>query len=219
MTATSGAPNRPASSLVDDLANAEDPATRALWAAHQERMRREVERIEVAPPSPGLAERDPYALRFAVALIAFAAAIVAGPELYGRLAAAFDWRGGDAAAIAAASRVDVWIDPPPYAGRPPLVIDLKSPEPQKVAALEDSTLVVRGDPGAVEIRAEGGIHPADPKAPANAPERRFTIQSDGKATILVGGGQEGGARLRRDALPASRRSSSPRSRSPISAER
>ena len=40
-----------------------------------------------------MAERDPYALRFGVAMMAFAAAVAAGPELYGRLAAAFDWRG------------------------------------------------------------------------------------------------------------------------------
>ena len=64
--------------------------------------------------------------RFGVALLAFAAAVTAGPELYGRFAAAFDWRGGDAAAAAAASRIDAWIDPPPYAGRPPVVIDFKT---------------------------------------------------------------------------------------------
>ena len=32
-------------------------------------------------------------------------------------AAAFDWRGGDANAAAAGSRIDAWIDPPPYTGR------------------------------------------------------------------------------------------------------
>ena len=59
-----------------------------------------------------MAERDPYALRFGVAMMAFAAAVAAGPELYGRLAAAFDWRGGDATLAAAGSRIDAWIDPP-----------------------------------------------------------------------------------------------------------
>ena len=50
-----------------------------------------------------MAERDPFALRFAVALLAFAAATAAGPELYGRFTAAFDWRGGDAVAATAES--------------------------------------------------------------------------------------------------------------------
>ena len=77
-----------------------------------------------------MAERDPYALRFGVALLAFAAAVAAGPETYGRLAAAFDWRSDAAIAAAATSRIDAWIDPPPYAGRPPVVIDFKTAAPQ-----------------------------------------------------------------------------------------
>ena len=48
------------------------------------------------------------------------------PSSTARFAAAFDWRGGDAAAAAAASRIDAWIDPPPYAGRPPVMIDFKT---------------------------------------------------------------------------------------------
>ncbi|HVP98029.1 MAG TPA: TIGR02302 family protein [Roseiarcus sp.] len=179
---------RPASGLEDTLANDKDPVARALWAAHQVRLAALVRNIRVSPPAPRMAERDPYALRFGVALIAFAAAVAAGPELYGRFAAAFDWRGGDATA-AAASRIDAWIDPPAYAARPPLVIELKNAEPQKLAVLEDSTLVVRGDPGVVETRTEGGLRPAEEKAkPAASLERRWAIQSDGKATILRGGG-------------------------------
>ena len=136
-----------------------------------------------------MAERDPYALRFGVALIAFAAAIAAGPELYGRFASAFDWRGGAEATAAAASRIDAWIDPPAYAARPPLVIDFKTAEPQKLAVFEDSTLVVRGDPQVVETRIEGGLKPADDKdKSAVSLERRWTIARDGKATILRGGG-------------------------------
>jgi uncharacterized protein (TIGR02302 family) len=205
--------HRPASSLADSLANSHgDPGTQALWAAHRARLEREVEAIRVSPPSPGMAERDPYALRFGVAMLAFATAVLAGPEMYGRLAAAFDWRSDEAIAAVATSRIDAWIDPPPYAGQPPLVIDFKTPDPQNLTAPEDSVLVVRGDPGVVETRVEGGIAPAEQKnqgsattpssqsaaAPANAPpagaaagtpptEKRWTIHGSGKATILRGG--------------------------------
>ncbi len=185
------ASHRPATSLGDSLANDDgDSATRALWAAHQARLARSVEAIRVAAPAPRMAERDPYAIRFGAALLAFAAATAAGPEIYGRFAAAFDWRGGDSVAAAAASRIDAWIDPPPYAGRPPVVIDFKTDNEQKLAVPEDSTLVVHGEPRVVETRVEGAISPVDPKAEtpgAAATERRWTIHGDGKATILRGG--------------------------------
>ena len=163
-----------------------DPGTQALWAAHRARLEREVEAIRVSPPSPGMAARDPYALRFGVAMLAFAAAVVAGPEMYGRFVAAFDWRSDEAIAAVAESRIDAWIDPPPYAGQPPLVIDFKTADPQTLTVPEDSVLVVRGDPGVVETRVEGGITPSEQKnetqaaaasgekstAPAKAPPGR-----------------------------------------------
>ena len=182
-----GAEHRPATSLADSLANDKDPVARALWIAHQSRLARALEGVRVKPPAPGMPRRDPFALRFAVALIAFAAAVAAGPELYGRFSAAFDWRGG-ALAVAAMSRIDAWIDPPPYAGRPPVVIDFKAGAPQTLAVFEDSTLTVRGAPGVVDTRVEGPIAPADPKGAApQSPERRWTIHGPGKVTILRGG--------------------------------
>ena len=201
----SKAHHRPATSLADTLANDHgDADTQALWAAHRARLEREIETLRVAPPSPRMVDRDPYALRFGVAMLAFAAAVVAGPEMYGRLAAAFDWRSDEAVAAVAASRIDAWIDPPPYAGQPPLVIDFKSADPQPLTVPEDSVLVVRGDPSVVGTRVEGGITPseqkgeAQPSAPpaeqksgtqASAPvEKRWTIHGPGKATVLRNGG-------------------------------
>ena len=186
-----GANHRPASSLADSLANDDgDPGTQAMWAAHRARLERAVDAIRVAPPSPRMPERDPYAIRFGGALLAFAAAVVAGPETYGRLAAAFDWRSDSAIAAPGASRIDAWIDPPPYAGRPPVVIDFKTAAPQTLNIPEDSILVVRGDPSLVETRIEGAISPADQKdeaAEKTRAEKRWTIHGVGKATILRGG--------------------------------
>ena len=202
------ASHRPASSLADSLANDHgDSVTQALWAAHRARLEREVEAIRVSPPSPGMAARDPYALRFGVAMLAFAAAVVAGPEMYGRFVAAFDWRSDEAVAAVAESRIDAWIDPPPYAGQPPLVVDFKTADPRTLTVPEDLVLVVHGDPGVVGTRVEGGITPLEEKtetkaasasgekstvpasaAAASAPtEKRWTIHGSGKATILRGG--------------------------------
>ena len=83
------------------------------------------------PPSPGMAERDPYALRFGVALLAFATAVVAGPEMYGRFAAAFDWRSDDSLSPPwrrAASTRGSTRRPMPASRR--LVIDFKTADPQ-----------------------------------------------------------------------------------------
>ena len=205
--------HRPASSLANSLANDHgDPTTEALWAAHRARLEREVDAIRVSPPSPGMADRDPYSLRFGVALLAFATAVIAGPEMYGRFAAAFDWRSEEAVAAVAESRIDAWIDPPPYAGQPPLVIDFKTADPQTLTVPEDSVLVVHGDPSVVDTRVEGGVAPSEQKnqthpsaateqkaaapasgAPASASaasaptEKRWTIHGPGKATILRGG--------------------------------
>src|SRR5277367_3859891 len=205
--------HRPASSFTDTLANDHgDPGTQALWAAHRARLEREVEAIRVAPPSPGMAVRDPYALRFGVAMLAFAAAVAAGPEMYGRFVAAFDWRSDEAVAAVAESRIDAWIDPPPYAGQPPLVVDFKTADPRTLTVPEDSVLVVRGNPSVVGTRVDGGITPLEQKTETNAAsasgeksttlanpspasaaaayaptEKRWTIHGSGKATILRGG--------------------------------
>ena len=122
------APHRPAASFDDRLAaQADDPATRALWDLHRRRLAEEVQRIPPASPSPRMVLRDPRALRFGVVLLAVCAALVAGPERYARLAAAFDWRGSSAAL--AAARLDAWIDPPSYTGKPPILIDVATRDP------------------------------------------------------------------------------------------
>ena len=188
----SGAPHRPAAALDDRLAMAgEDPATAALWALHLDRLARQVGRFVPAAPAPGMAWRDPRALRFAVLLAAIAAALVAGPERYGRFAAAFDWRNG--ATAAATARLDAWIDPPAYANKPPILLDLaanRDPS-QKIVTPEGSALVVRADADLFETRVEGAIAPvvagkpadksaAAPAAASGAPaEKRWTIAGDG----------------------------------------
>jgi uncharacterized protein (TIGR02302 family) len=181
-------PHRPAASLADRLAMAgDDPTTGALWRLHRRRLAGQVARIAPAFPSPRMALRDPSALRFAALLLALGAAIVAGPERYARVAAAFDSRGGSAAA--AAARLDAWIDPPAYTGKPPILLDV-SPQAgaaQSLVAPEDSILVVRAEASAIEARVEGALTPlAGGKAASGAGqpiERRWTVRGDGALTL------------------------------------
>ena len=209
----SGAPHRPAASLDDRLAMAgEDPATAALWTLHRARLARQVGRFVPAAPTPGMAWRDPRALRFAILLAAIAAALVAGPERYGRVAAAFDWR--DGAAVAATARLDAWIDPPAYANKPPILLDLaanRDPS-QKIVTPEGSALVVRADAGVFETRVEGAIasvaadKPTDKSAPAPTPaapsEKRWTITGDGAVVFRRDGAELGRYKIEATPLEA-----------------
>jgi uncharacterized protein (TIGR02302 family) len=192
----SAAPHQPASSSVDRLADRQaGETTRALWDLHQRQLAAKISTIEVAPPAPRMVERDFAALRFAAVLLAACAAFVAGSERYARVAAAFDWR--SEATIAQGYRLDAWIDPPPYTGRPPILLDASGKEAtQKIATPVGSILVLRaGESITAEItgalvpvapaKPSAAAPPADPKAAPdpNAGERRWTIKGDGKLQV------------------------------------
>ena len=186
------AAHRPAASLDDRLAaQGDDPTTSALWALHRSRLAEQVARIRPASPAPRMVLRDPRALRFGALLIAICAGIVAGPERYARVAAAFDWRGASPAA--AAARLDAWIDPPTYTGKPPILIDVAARDAasKTIVTPEGSILVVRADPRDVDAHVQGGLAPvASDKPIPTAPgpiERRWTVRGDGAFTLLRDG--------------------------------
>ena len=183
------APHQPASSSLDRLANSRaDAATRALWDLHQSRLAAGIEAIEVKPPAPRMVDRDVAALRFAAALIAVCAAFVAGAERYARVAAAFDWR--SEAAIAQGFRLDAWIDPPTYTGKPPILLDTRAKDAQKVTTPVGSILVLRAGTDSIDARAEGALAPVPPpKSPTDpaAGERRWTIKGDGALRVTRDG--------------------------------
>lgn len=179
-----GAEHRLASSLEDTLAgDRRDPATRTLWELHRRRLETRLRKVQVAPPEPHVPERDPFALRALALVAAFAAAFVAGPDRQARLLAAFDWGalggGGDA-------RVDAWLDPPAYTGRPPIVLTRRG-APDAVAAPVNSVLIVRsfGDAGA-SARVSGGLAAID-SAPGRAGskerEEKFKLTGDARLSL------------------------------------
>ena len=194
----SGNRHHPVSASQDSLANAgADPVTQALWELHRRRLETALSRVEVAAPSPRLVDRDRYALRAAAVLALAAAAFVAGPDRYGRLAAAFDWRGSGTAGQG--FRLDSWIDPPAYTGRPPVLLSAQpmlatgqpgqgqggsdrpasggteadsSDPPKTISAPVGSVVVVRSaGEGLVEIKSEGAIRPVQPAAAAGPAKR------------------------------------------------
>jgi uncharacterized protein (TIGR02302 family) len=191
----SGLPHRPATAITDDLAvTPKDPYSLALWNAHVERALAAARALKSGWPSPRVARRDPYALRALVLIACVATFFAAGGERWKRITAAFDWHG---VVLPANFRVDAWVIPPTYTGKPPLI--LPGIHPGETAALPangivavpvNSTLVVRST-GKVSLNVSGlgGVTPAKDavKAPAGTDEYRFAITATGSATLRGAG--------------------------------
>ena len=190
-------PHRPATAIADRMApEAGDQFAVALWRAHLERALRAAHALKAGTPVPQVAARDPYALRGLVAVLVIATFFAAGGERTKRIAAAFDWRG---VVTPANYRIDAWVTPPAYTGRPPLILPGLRPGEQSLARAggpvtvpAGSTLVVRstGQSG-LDVAVKGGIAEAKPEAKPQAPkgteERHFTITAAGTATVKGGG--------------------------------
>ncbi len=113
-----GIRHRPATALTDTL-QTQDPIAQALWREQRERTLASIKRIRAGLPSPRLPIHDPWALRALVMVMLVAAYFAAGDERSLRIAAAFDWNGVLAPANV---RVDAWVTPPNYTGKPPVIL-------------------------------------------------------------------------------------------------
>ncbi len=126
--------HRPLTALDDTLAVGRgDAFTEALWRAHLARMARALGKIRLALPSPGLAARDPLALRLALLLLLAVSLLDARGEAPGRLAQAFLPELGALTPRAPAS-VELWLTPPAYTGLAPIFLRAGEAEGQKPAA-------------------------------------------------------------------------------------
>jgi len=191
-----GIRHRPATTLADTLVT-QDPLARALWQAQRERTLASIKRIRAGLPSPRLAIHDPWALRALVAVLMVATYIAAGDERVMRTEAAFDWNG---VLSPANVRVDAWVTPPIYTGKPPIILSAANEEaggtgnaaaagPLPVPA--GSTLIVRSSGGTLDIAVSGNLTEAVPaeQAPQGTNEKHYTIAGDGTAHVRAPSGQ------------------------------
>src|SRR5438132_11282308 len=186
----SGLRHRPATAIADEIAApTEDSFSVALWRAHIERALRAAKTLRAGTPMPRLALRDPFAVRALVVVLVVATFFAAGGERMKRVAAAFDWQG---VMMPANFRVDAWVSPPPYTGRPPVILlGLRPGEPVQTAATlsvpAGSTLVIRATGIHLDVVTSGGL--AEPPSGAQSSnakgteERRFVINDVGAATV------------------------------------
>jgi uncharacterized protein (TIGR02302 family) len=147
--------HRPLETLTETIAvGNDDPAARALWAAHQARAKAALDAIRAGLAAPGLARRDPYAIRFALLIVLVVALAVGASDGDKRLNRAFDplvdlFR-------PAPVLVEAWITPPAYTGLPPIVLaagdkkgvataSLQKPPTEPIPVPEGSSLLIQVD--------------------------------------------------------------------------
>ena len=188
----SGIRHRPVTALADTVSS-QDPVALALWQAQRQRTLASLKRIRAGLPSPRMALHDPWALRALVVLLMLATYIAAGGDRTARLAAAFDWNGMLAPANV---RVDAWVTPPLYTGKPPIILsaankDAASADGAPMSVPAGSTLIVRSSGGSLDVAVAGGITEAPPAAdaPQGTSERHFTITGDSTAQVRAPSGQ------------------------------
>jgi uncharacterized protein (TIGR02302 family) len=187
----SGIAHRPATALADELAAGDrDQVSQALWRAHVEQALRAASALKPGTPRPRLPFFDPVAVRALVLLIVCATFFAASGERVRRITMAFDWAG---VVQAKNFRVDAWVTPPTYTGKPPVILPgIRAGEPHQAAALQTvptgSVLVIRvSGVNGLEVATTGGIAAASkegaPTPPAGTEEHRYTITERGTATL------------------------------------
>ncbi len=181
----SGLRHRPATAIADELAvTPKDPYSLALWNAHVERALAAARTLKTGLPSPRVARRDPYALRALVLVACVATFFAAGGERWKRIAAAFDWQG---VVLPANFRVDAWVMPPAYTGKPPMILPgihpgetAAQPRRRRSRCRSNSTLVVRAT-GKVnlDVTGSGGVTACQGRGACAGRHRGASLQDHG----------------------------------------
>ncbi|MBD0865689.1 MAG: DUF4175 domain-containing protein [Rhodobacteraceae bacterium] len=189
-------PGRPIQALVDtQAAGFDDPASVALWRVHQARMAERAVAARAVRPDLRLAARDPYAVRYASALI-FGVALIFGSVL--RVGSVAEMTPGGV--LDSGPSWEGWVEPPRYTGHPTLYLnDIPGPD-LRVPAGSTLTLRFYGEVGALTLvetvsGQSGGVPPA-----AGGPHQ-FTAVQPGVLRIDGSGGRIWHLDLIADAAP------------------
>ncbi len=121
----SGLAHRPLATLIDRPAELHESSL-VLWQAHRLRALKQVRRLRVGWPRPGLARQDRRALRGAVVVGLIASACIAGEDGPARLLSALRPTLPRAAA-APLPELQAWITPPAYTHEAPIYLHADRP--------------------------------------------------------------------------------------------
>ena len=177
----SGLRHRPLAAIADRQAVGGAPS---LWAAHITRAAAQIQRLRVGWPRPGLAARDPRALR-ALLLVAVVASLgVAGEQAPGRL-----WRALHPAFVSPAGapglQVQAWITPPGFTGLAPIFLKADGGA-LSVPVGSQLTVNLTGASGQPALQLSAGAQPFKP-LDASSFQIDATLSTGGKVAVQVGG--------------------------------
>ena len=149
-----GLEHRAASMLDEDIAVGDvDSDAGRMWAAHRERLKRDVEAARVPAPNTRLSAYDPWGLRYIALfalIISFAYSRIGGAD---RVAALLSPAPIVAEAAVLTPALEAWVAPPPYTGVAPIYMTEKSGE--ALAVPTGSVVTIRAS-GVVETPTVAG---------------------------------------------------------------
>ncbi|MBM3637014.1 MAG: DUF4175 domain-containing protein, partial [Alphaproteobacteria bacterium] len=167
-----------------------------LWRAHQKATAETLPSNLLTEWRSDLAERDPYALRYHIVLMAVVMGLLAGPEKFMRFFSAFSLK--DANAITAPFPIEGWIDPPSYTGSPPIFLQFASLPDDRVLkhkvpvgsslVLKNTTqdaISVTSDPQFEEIKTTSDDNQTKEKRLRVKGNGLFTIKTDDHPTVIL----------------------------------
>lgn len=141
----------------------------ALWREHQKRMAARLDSLGTDLPATGVARRDPWAVRAVVALLLVVSlAFSYGPQ-GGRIGDAFSAAG---TRDAVPPRIDAWVTPPGYTGKPPIFLSTDATRKDGTFTVpqgSDVTVRITGganDETVVYAETNGNSREIKPDAPA-----------------------------------------------------
>ncbi|RWP12114.1 TIGR02302 family protein [Mesorhizobium sp.] len=182
----------------------ESSFSQALWREHQKRMAGKLDNLGADLPRTRVPERDPWGLRAVAALLLVTAFAFSFGPTGGRISDGFNAHG---ARDIVPPRIDAWVTPPAYTGKPPIFLTADANQ-----AIPTFTVPEGSD---VSLRVTGGsgeetlgyadkngnarvIDPAAPQAaakPAASPAppskvRQFTSKLTGDGTLTLTSGED-----------------------------
>ena len=156
----------------------------ALWTAHIARAAGQLKNLRIGMPRPGLAARDPRALRAALVVALIASFTIAGEQTPGRLIRAFQPQSGPVA-VAPALQIQAWITPPDYTGMAPIFL-----KPEGGAATVPAgalfTVNLTGTPAEVQLTQDGATTPFK-TLDATSHQAEATLKASGPIQVRVAG--------------------------------